>query len=761
MHQALSLTEFEAAFQNLQSQLNLHISKRLKSRLLGEFCILLAARRNPVLNHSYFEQLLPYFVEHLSEESLIYQPIKIVAALYGTLKYTRSQPDFDTSSEAFRMCLDTVKKQCVLSHVYLYEFAASIRIALEDEHPEVDLRAFESVTDIGAMFAEAEAQGVSPDILSMYAGIRDGILEQTTGFGQNQVWIPLVEKFEDYEGNVKIMGTIYPLELDFEARTDNRSRDIITFNNHPIDQDDLVNYQAQDALIAARNEHAFLSSRATRRYTVSFGFPSSAYSYSGSSFGLGMALLSLSNLERESNLRRQARISRAYAITGGIDLKGNIRNVNARGLREKISAAFHSPLRGILLPEENAEDAREVLAELQAEHPNRKFQIIAERTLPSILDNQRILRYEHIPFHVWSKNHITRFRVIQTVVIITVVLALILVGTFLNADSNPAEFKIAGEEVLFFNNNGKFLWKLDLDHHPDYLKSKSMDEPAYRFLQIHDFDEDGENEVVLGTNIRQHGMNGQVFFIETDGTIKWKYAEHPKLVYGSEEYTDNYRVNFIHHYHHPGTDHDDIFVSFAHQPWFPSRLVRFNLDGEVMDEFIHPGALYDMEFRDLNHDGDAELIIGYTSNAFNDAAVAVLPSRGFYGTVPQWEGTRSLEGGVVDPDLVYLKFPNWGIYDFLEINTRSHVHDIFLDSDESFIVTVSAGGLTTYGSYIYSFDLDLNLKSVSVSDGLLSQYHKHFGRDFFEAFDRGEWEQAVSQIDIWRDGKWSRMGIKR
>ena len=192
-------------------------------------------------------------------------------------------------------------------------------------------------------------------------------------------------------------------------------------------------------------------------------------------------------------------------------------------------------------------------------------------------------------------------------------------------------------------------------------------------------------------------------------------------------------------------------------PWFPNRLVRFDVLGNQLDEFIHPGAIYDMEIKDLNQDGEPEILLGGTNNTYNDAGIAILPSRGFGGTAPQWGNARTLDEGWVDSNLIYIKFPNWGTYDFMGTNSRSHVNDVFIDSDDGFLVTVALGGSAEVGAYMYQFDNQCNLLSLSVSDGFLGQYHQIFGEDFFTTYDRNEWSYQMSQIEIWRDGKWTRL----
>ena len=753
----LSLTEFETTFQTLQFRLTLHIGNRLKTRLLGEFCMLLQSRENAVIHHSYYQELIPHLQQNLAHESISYQPIDSIIALHATVNYIQKSEAFDTQNNGLAECHGTLKSQLVTSLIYVSEFKRSIQFACEDESVGVAFDTFSDVENIDDFCQEAERQALPDHLLEMFKKIRDDMDASTTGFCCSKIWIPLVEKFEDTPGEGHIVGTIYPLELDVEARQENRFKDIISFNNHPLDQDDLVNYQAQDAILAARNEHAFLNRQSTTRYTVTFGFPSTAYSYSGSSFGFGMAILALCTLEREANLRKQSYVSKSIAITGGIDLTGRLRAVSSQGLQEKIGAAFFSPLSGLVLPLENAKVGQIILDDLLEKYPKKKFSIIPESTLPGILDNPHLLKYENIPLSVWTRNHFTRFRVVQIISIMLIAVILTIGGLSVITDQNPSEYKVEGEKVILFNNTGKYLWELELGHAPGYLEVDRPQKSIYRRLHIDDYDGDGENEVILGTAVKQHKFNGRLYFIETDGSVKWMFSEHPILRFGNVEYTDNYGVGFIYPYKHKDSPKHDIYTRFSHMPWFPNRLVRFDTDGNQLDEFIHPGGIYDMEIHDLNGDGEPEILLGCTNNAFNEAAVAILPSRGFKGTAPRWEDSRKLEGGEVDSNLIYIKFPHWGIYDILGTNARSHVNDIFLDSHEGFIVNVALGGSTEVGSYLYSFDLNLNLVGLSVSDGYLSQYHKEHGHDFFTRFDKSDWYEQMTALDVWRNGRWTKV----
>ena len=751
----LSLTEFETSFQTFQFRIGLKISDRLKTRFIGEFCLLLTQRENPVLNQSYYEEILPPLQQHLSNESLSYQPIELILPIYQTLNYVKGSGLFDEKSAGFEVCVETVKQQLFSSYIYLSEFEKAIQIACEDQETNPNLQRFTQITSFEQFCIEVKQQKLPESLIENCDQTLEAFNAETMGYSGDSVWIPLVEKFEEPFGEEHIVGTIYPLGIDLEPRQTNRDADVITFNNHPLDHDDLVMYQAQDAIKAARDQHASLRSQSSTRYSVSFGFPSLSYSIAGSSFGFGMAMLVLCSLERDANLRAQHSVSKSIAITGGIDLTGNIRNVSGFGLREKIRAVFYSPLTSMLIPFENMLASQEIVNELRELHPFKKFTLIPEKSLATVLDNQKVLHHKNIALMEWVKIHLTKFKIFQIIMIILFAVALTIGMTKLAFDDNPSDYKIEGESVLLFNNTDQFLWSVEMGHTPEYLESDSPQKPIYRRLQIHDYDGDGKNEVILGTAIKQHEFNGHLTFLESDGSVKWTFSDHPVVSYGGVEYTNNYGVGFIYPFRHENAMTHDFYVRFSHMPWFPNRLVRFDVDGNILNEFIHPGGIYDMEMYDIDQDGEYEILIGGTNNAFNSAAVAIMPSRTYSGTTPQWENTRQLDGGTVDSNLIYIKFPHWGEYDMTGTQARTHVNDIHLNSSEGFIVSVVLGGSTETGSYLYSFDWDLNLLGLSVSDGFLGKYHKLTGHHFFSDYEQDEWRTKMSEIEVWQKGEWS------
>ena len=154
----LSLTEFEAAFQSLQFRLALNLSERLKTRLLGEFCLLLQSRKNSIINHSYYQELMPHFQQYLATESLAFQPAGLQEAIYKTLKYTEERAEFETANDSFRKLIRIVKRQLLVSLTHLQEFEAAVLLAFENDPDQVDKEIFSTIASIEDVCEVAERQ---------------------------------------------------------------------------------------------------------------------------------------------------------------------------------------------------------------------------------------------------------------------------------------------------------------------------------------------------------------------------------------------------------------------------------------------------------------------------------------------------------------------------------------------------------------------------------------------------------------------------
>ncbi|MCF6237712.1 MAG: FG-GAP repeat protein [Candidatus Marinimicrobia bacterium] len=556
-----SLKEVESTFQKLQFQLSINISQRLKLRLLADFSQLLLARERLELNHSYYQELIPNIPDHISRESLKYQPLELLKALFQTLVYMDRSPEFQTSGPQFSNSLDLIRYQTAATAFYVGAWQLGLETIIDSSAGSIDLNLFKEYSDLNQLLDDPRIKELPETQYQIIEQIQEEWQFSTTGSSNDEVWIPLVEKWESQPGQELVVGTLYPLQLNLEERKNNHNQDLTFFNNHPIGTNDLVNYQAQDAIKAARSQHSPLRAVKAVRYSVMFGFPANDYFYSGSSFGFGMSLLSLCALEEQTNLRWQHSISRMAAFSGGIDLRGAIRAVTGSSLAEKIAAVFFSPIEVLVLPQENLPAGQELVQKLKHDYPKKKFSLIGAVKISSTLAQDELITRKKMRLIPWMKNHLTGNKLLQ---LVFYSLVAILVSWGLHhqlSDPNPSKYAVEGETVRFYNKNGSYLWSMDLGFLPTGLDGSRGGFPKFKRLQIGDYDGDGEDEVILGTAIKNRNYGGRLYFVETDGSIKWIYSGHPRLLFRGNEYSDTYATSFIYPYKHADSDTYDFYVT--------------------------------------------------------------------------------------------------------------------------------------------------------------------------------------------------------
>ncbi|MEA3287631.1 MAG: hypothetical protein U9Q77_09700 [Candidatus Marinimicrobia bacterium] len=192
----------------------------------------------------------------------------------------------------------------------------------------------------------------------------------TSGFSSDTVWIPLVEQEQTQGFGLIRNATIQPLTVQVELRRSDADNDLILFNNYPVNMGDPFYNQALDAVGAAKKQLKIRRTGNIPKFRVMFGFADKEYFYTGESFGLGMSLAVLAQMEKATIQRTQHQISQNAVITGGIDVNGQVRGVSEQSLPAKIEAFYCSPFQIFVHPEINSDVIKVSLNKLSTiSHP--------------------------------------------------------------------------------------------------------------------------------------------------------------------------------------------------------------------------------------------------------------------------------------------------------------------------------------------------------------------------------------------------------
>ena len=200
-----------------------------------------------------------------------------------------------------------------------------------------------------------------------------------------------------------VEGELHPgliLHIDLDAKRSERTR--MHFRN-PLDRQ---NTETMRQLAACADAASAVVSAEFRRgvpaceWTV--GFHEHEATYAGESMGLAAALAMMFHLQKGFNRAVRWRLRPNLVCSGGIDAEGSVRPLPDTVLASKITAAFFSPADTLLLPAENAENARGLAQSLQQRYPERRFEIVGIGRLsdcpaaPSVIHVQQRTAYDRL-----------------------------------------------------------------------------------------------------------------------------------------------------------------------------------------------------------------------------------------------------------------------------------------------------------------------------------------------------------------------------
>ncbi len=148
-------------------------------------------------------------------------------------------------------------------------------------------------------------------------------------------------------------GRLRALRASVELFGKSATTDEITFENQIKAPDDPFVGSSYNALSSLREyfqTHGY-KDKAGRYYHGHFNLADSSQTFTGDSIGLGVAAVTFAGLMKTEVMRHERLISQEVAFTGGVDETGNITSVNEDTLREKISRAFFSHIKFLVLPD--------------------------------------------------------------------------------------------------------------------------------------------------------------------------------------------------------------------------------------------------------------------------------------------------------------------------------------------------------------------------------------------------------------------------
>lgn len=566
-----------------------------------------------------------------------------------------------------------------------------------------------------------------------------------------EVLIPVVEQIQN-----KKIGRLRRLKIDVLGESETKCDLKATFGVIGSDSSSFlkdVEQAAQKLLTESRaGKNKYWKGAAT--------FELSHAWHEGRSANLALAAAFYCEMLKAEEQAEYFRLNPAVCITGDIDSHGNVCSVDQETLRNKVEAAFFSWAHVLVVPMKQLTEALVQVEHLQEQFPNRYLPVVGVSHLREVFFDRRLtLHYKTgaIAYNL-KKAWKSRFSVASIFVFVVLigVIGRLLYGP---VDRNPTSVEFAGTSMVVKNKLGATLKAFDVDTKFVEHHENDPSRPKYVFIDV---DDDGMNELVYVNYIYKSSENDSLFcFSFLTDQFLWKKEISLDLDYSFRPDSPNQKWGTSFLKTHENGIEKKLFIRVNISHFFTNAIV--NIDpktGDLGDMFVNSGGINDYIFKDFNGDGEAELLILASSNAFWGATLIVLNLDNFEGHAPSTKDYKALDipyadivGMVLFPKtIIGRKYSNSkGTYgrDFsFNEKTKSVTAHIFGTSDG--VTSASTG---TNPNILYFLDKDLRVTGIGSGNGWDILAREYYEKGIL-SFEPGiEYLTAFKDSLLWWDGE--------
>ncbi len=467
----------------------------------------------------------------------------------------------------------------------------------------------------------------------------------------------------------------------------------------------------------------------------------SDHTFTGDSVGLAAGLVAYAQLLHPEVHKHERFVAMEAVFTGGLNESGRLTPVSSESLKRKIERAFFSPIRYLVLPQENLETARWCIEEMGRAFPHRQLTLVGATTFREVIDNLNIVRAERVCMgqfvarKAYKYSRATKIQVPIMLVLIWGLLAVISTKTFAPwwFDWHIANIEVHGRTFSTINDEGQVLWES-----PEFAVPLAEDKAAWHDYRVTvDVNGNGRDELFFAPC--SESSLGNVQFYDDEGKLMWEEPAYQRTNYPGDVAYGGVAENL--HYLLAQLrllpDMAGCFVLTAATASLPSRsqIRLFDTAGAVHNQaYLHTGALgvTDGISMDIDGNGRKELVLSGTNNRQAGVAIVVLDPLNLKGVSPPYDNELFLASGMPrGSQLFYVLLPETPLSSAPEV--RSVCTFISFDSvSMTWEIRVGEGyGLSVDGrrlmeplelvSFYYYLDEHFIPIRVVASDGALSQ----------------------------------------
>ncbi|MEQ9105665.1 MAG: hypothetical protein RIE53_13325 [Rhodothermales bacterium] len=400
-----------------------------------------------------------------------------------------------------------------------------------------------------------------------------------------------------------------------------------------------------------------------RTFQGTFSLDGGGAVHSGESAGLAMALLYFCAVVQFSGRRREWSVRPDCVLTGAVDDDGYVLPVDPGSIRAKTAAAFFSGANLFVLPRVHLDEAETALAILRQRYPERQLEVRGIQSVHEAAADRRIVHSEkrglvnHVLRQFWMRKWLVAAVFAGVILGIS---AMIWRETWI--DPYPHTWSWDETSYVVLNSDGQELFRLSASR--ETIIALQTGSQGFRPAVLSDLNGDGFKDLVAldsrqlldGDTGLLHIADGRTHRVRTLDIFDMElpYDRDLSVVHGRMSpwmvIAGDYDQN--------GTS--EIYVAAIHD-FYPTVVMKLDaMSGAILDVYHHSGVFRAMMALDLDDDGRAEIVLGGTNNAFDQAVIVVLDPERFGGFGPS-QGVYQPGPGPTGHERLYLRLPRTGV----------------------------------------------------------------------------------------------------
>jgi hypothetical protein len=673
-----STLQFARDFEKLKSGIARFPSTDLALLALLDFWPQLREKQNNKSYASYFDEYIPHLVRLIDNNNLFDLNIEELRALSETISEIDAFLVTDNQSPLEREKMELVALALARLYFYSGSYAEGMAVIakLIGEEIRIDLTPDEIGDKDELEILRLLCEKIPKESLRLHNILNLILLEweeTREKIRQDQVLCLFVEK--DGLGRA-YRGRLRALEGNVESFGKSAQTDEITFATQIKTPDDPFVGVAYDALKAVRAVFKRFgpSGKGELFYHAHFSIPGSKDTFTGDSIGLAFALVTYTQLLKPEITRLEKFLPADVAFTGGLDDTGHMTPINDESLKYKIERAFFSPIKYLVIPQQNYDAALSILVSLKSRYPQRYLRLIPAETLAELIDNRNIIRSEKLcigEFVAKKAYKYTRTAKVQIpllAILILAALAILFPKYTPWFDWRIDHIEIMGNRFKTINPDGHTIWvSMEFDFALNGNSYSQATENAGQFHIIADIDDDGEDELFfVPYYFAANKSSTELQFYDGNDIPEWTKPTYEPTGYPGDTSIMGYDKNldYLTFGIFPVLNQlKELRILTMAVASFPARtqFLLFDRNGEkIAGPYLNAGdpTLDVISVENLNGEAEPKIYISCVNNRMNRACLLVLDPMLMYGISPPYDNELFLASHMQKgSQLYYVGFP--------------------------------------------------------------------------------------------------------